>query len=63
MLTPSAAASTIPGELPDVLADGQAKVPERLEQGADEAFVARRHRVLEQDQEIDVRVQTSDRRP
>ena len=45
------------GELADVLADGQAEVPERLEQRADEAFVARRHRVLEQDQEIDVRVQ------
>ena len=40
-----------------MLTDGQAEVPERLEQRADEAFVARRHRVLEQNQEIDVRVQ------
>ncbi len=44
-------------EIADVLADGQAEVPERLEQGADEALLARSHRVLEQDQQVDVGVE------
>ena len=45
------------GELPDVLADGQPEIPERLEQRADEALLARPHRVLEEDEEVDVGVQ------
>ena len=45
------------GQLPDMLADRQPEIPERLEQRADEALVARPHRVLEEDEEVDVGVQ------
>ena len=41
-------------EVPDVLTDGQAEIPQRLQQGADEALLARPHRVLEQEQQVDV---------
>ena len=45
------------GELPDVLADGETEIPQRLQQRADEALLARPHRVFEQDEEVDVGVQ------
>ena len=57
MLRSSVAGSGKSEELADVLADGQPEVPERLEQGADEALVARPHRILEQDQQVDVGVE------
>ena len=44
-------------ELADMLADGQPEVPERLEQRPDEALLARPHRVLEEDEDVDVGVQ------
>ena len=45
------------GDLAHVLTDGQPQIPERLEERADEAFLARRHRILEEDQQVDVGVQ------
>ena len=40
-----------------MLADGETEVPERLQQRADEALLARPHRILEQDQQVDVGVE------
>ena len=45
------------GDLPHVLTDGQPQIPERLEERADEALLARRHRILEEDQQVDVGVE------
>ena len=48
-------------ELADVVADREADVPQRLQQRVDEALLRRRDRLLDDDQQIDIRMQT--RRP
>jgi hypothetical protein len=51
------------GQLPDVMADRQFQVPERLENGVDEAFFARADRPVEDDEQINVRVQAEGAAP
>ena len=45
------------GELPHVLSDGQPEIPQRLDDGLDVGLFGARQRALEQQKQIDVRVQ------
>ena len=50
-------------DLPDLVADDEAEIPERVEDGAEQPFFGRAQVAAEEDEQIDVRVQAELLRP